>query len=481
MVGNYPVSKCALSLLFIKNEKMVLISDFIKKEKMTVLTSFIHHNKKSYGMKKLNFIVTLGLFVFFFFSCYEDSDTKKTMGVWDSGPITEYTVTPINGGAIITYKIPYDQDLLYIMAEYERNGKLFTDKSSIYKNELVLEGFHKQDLVKAKIYKVNKNNEKSASVSIEFSPLESLVSMAQKSLELSPGFGGIIANWDNPKKTELGIAVLVEDSVDTSKLILKDVYYSAMEKDVHAFRGFPAKKTTFAVFIEDKWGNISDTVRFTTTPFFETMIPKPYADFRANVPYDNTTYYDNNRVFSALWDNKVNQSGHGWLTKSGNSGLSITFDMKQVAKLSRIVIHGYHVNSMWGQVNVSQWEIWGIAQFDNTKIADKPYWLDEYSVRIGALEKAGVNPATVLPERTFKDDWEYLGIHTLPRLKDVDDEFKAKVYKEGMEYIMPLSAKPVRYIRMFVREITQISPPPANNYFSMGEITFYGDNTVPQN
>ena len=27
--------------------------------------------------------------------------------------------------------------------------KLFTDKSSIYKNELVLEGFHKQDLVKS--------------------------------------------------------------------------------------------------------------------------------------------------------------------------------------------------------------------------------------------------------------------------------------------------------------------------------------------
>lgn len=460
---------------------MNLKSEFFKIEKMRVLISFICHNKKTYCMKKLNFITTLGLFVFFFFSCYEDLDTKKTMGDWDSGPITEYTVTPINGGATITYKIPNDPNILYIMAEYERNGELFTEKSSIYKNELVLEGFHKQDLVKAKIYKVNKDNQKSASVSIEFVPLESIVSMAQKSLELVPGFGGIIAYWDNPKKTELGIAVLVEDSVDKSKLVLKDVYYSAMDKDVHSFRGFPAKETTFAVFIEDKWGNMSDTIRFTTTPFFETMIPKPYADFRPNVPYDNTTDYDANRSFPKLWDNIVNTSAHGWLTKSGNSGLSITFDMKQVAKLSRIVIHGYHINSMWGQANASQWEIWGIAKFDNTKIADKPYWLDEYSVRIGALEKAGVNPATALPARTFKDDWEYLGLHTLPRLKDVDAEFQAKVYKDGMEYIMPVNAKPVRYIRMFVREITGISPPAANNYWSMGEITFYGDNTVPQN
>ena len=321
---------------------MNLIAEFFKKEKMTVLISFIYHNKKSYCMKKLSFIMTMVLFVFFFFSCYEELDTKKTMGDWDSGPITEYTVTPINGGATITYKIPNDPDILYVMAEYERNGEFFTDKSSIYKNELVLEGFHKQDLVKAKIYKVNKDNQKSASVSIEFVPLESIVSMAQKSLELMPGFGGIIAYWDNPKKTELGIAVLVEDSIDNSKLVLKDVYYSAMDKDVHSFRGFPAKETTFAVYIEDKWGNISDTIRFTTTPFFETMIPKPYADFRPNVPYDNVTDLDANRVLPKLWDNIVNTASHGWLTKAGNSGLSMTFDMKQVAKLSRIVIHGYH-------------------------------------------------------------------------------------------------------------------------------------------
>ncbi len=383
---------------------MILIAEFITKEKKTALISFINHNKKSYCMKKISFIIALGLFVFFFFSCYEELDTKTTMGDWNSGPITEYTVTPINGGATITYTIPNDPDIMYVMAEYERNGKFFTDKSSIFKNELTLEGFHKQNLVKAKIYKVNRDNQKSAPVSIEFEPLESIVSMAQKTFELMPGFGGIIANWDNPLMSELGVSVLVEDSTDNAKLILKDVYYSAMEKDAHSFRGFPAKETAFAFYIEDKWGNISDTIRYITTPFFETMIPKPYADFRASVPYDNATDYDATRVFPKLWDNIVNTSAHGWLTKPSNSGLSITFDMKQVAKLSRIVIHNYHINSMWGQANASQWEVWGIAKFDNTKMADKPYWLDEFSVRIGALEKAGVMPTTVLPERTFKDD-----------------------------------------------------------------------------
>ena len=50
----------------------------------------------------------------------------------------------------------------------------------------------------------------------------------------------------------------------------------------------------------------------------------------------------------------------------------------------------------------------------------------------------------------------------------------------GAEYEMPIDAKPVRYVRIFAREVAGNMPPPSNNYFSMGEITFYGDNTVPQ-
>ena len=430
-------------------------------------------------MKKYSFIIALSLLVFFFFSCYEESDVKKDMGEWDSGPITEFAVTPIYGGATITYKIPNEQDILYIMAEYERNGELFTEKSSIHLNEIILEGFHRQDLVKAKIYKVNKDNQKSAPISIEFEPLESVISLAQNSLELIPGFGGIVASWDNPMKADLAISILLEDSLDITKLNLKDVYYSAMEKDFHPFRGYKSVETTFAVFVEDIWGNVSDTIRFTTTPLFEMIIPKPYADFRGFVPYDNITNYDAARTFIRLWDNIVNQSGHGWLTSSGNSGLSMTIDMKQVAKLSRMVIHGYHINAMWGQANASQWEIWGIDKFDNNKIADKPYWLDEESVRMGALVKGGVESSAPIPARTFKDDWTYLGLHTLPKLKDTDAEFQNNVYKNGMEYIMPANAKPVRYVRMFVREVTGL-PPSSANYWSAGEITFYGDNNVEQ-
>src|SRR5690606_33254036 len=136
------------------------------------------------------------------------------------------------------------------------------------------------------------------------------------------------------------VRLMVKDEHD--ELVTSEMYFSSIKDDRHSFRGFDPVETTFAVAFEDKWGNISDTILYKTTPFFETVIPKPYADFRASVPYDNASNLDATRIFPKLWDNIVNTSGHGWLTKTGNVGLSITIDLQQTVKLSRIVIHGYH-------------------------------------------------------------------------------------------------------------------------------------------
>ncbi|HBX21690.1 MAG TPA: hypothetical protein DEF88_14715 [Porphyromonadaceae bacterium] len=427
-------------------------------------------------MKKYNLIIMV-LVVCSFFAC--DDDNKEPKEAWNPGAIGEYAITPINGGATITYTIPNDPNILYIMAEYERNGKIFTEKSSVHKNSLTIEGFHRVDKVKAILYKVNREEQKSEPLTVEFEPLESLIDIAQKSLKLQPAFGGIIAAWDNPKTTEFGVRLMVKDTIGNSdQLLTSEMYYSAFKNEKHSFRGFDAKKTTFAVAFEDKWGNISDTTRFTTTPFFETMVPKPYADFRSTIPYDNTSNLSTTQFsIGFLWDNKVNSSGHGWLSKSGESGLSITIDLKQVAKLSRIVRHPYHVNSLYGQANITDFEAWGIDKIDYDKIADKSYWLDSLSVRWGAIH--GVNPTTVLPSKTFKDDWQYLGRNTVPL--GLTSTEQNEMSANGVESDVPVDAKPVRYVRIFVRGVTLITPPPSGNYFSSSEFTFYGDNTVPQN
>ncbi|AHF14511.1 DUF4959 domain-containing protein [Niabella soli] len=418
----------------------------------------------------------------FLFSCRKKDQEPSQGGVWNSGPVEVGTVTPINGGATIAYKVPDDNDLLYVMAEYKRNGKMFTDKSSVYNNSLTIEGFDTIGTVAARIYKVNKAGQRSAGADVTFTPLQSLVSIAQNSLKLEPGFGGVVASWNNPKSTPLGVRFMYLDS--TNKLTTNQMYFTTVPQELHAFRGFAPNPTKFAVSFEDKWGNSSDTTYYNTTPFFETLVPKPYADYRANIPYDNTSNLSG-RSMPALWDNIVNTSGSGWLTNPGAPGLSITIDLKQVVKLSRIIIWGYHINSPYGQANFTQFELWGVNKIDPALFANKPYWLDSMSVVNGALSPApaNINPTTVLPDVTFKNDWQYLGWYAITRydkMVPVDQQAILNLSQNGMEYTMPLDAKPVRYLRLFVREITGTMPPPANNYFSCGEISVYGDNTVPQ-
>lgn len=423
-------------------------------------------------MNKINLIILVFIFGSFV-ACKKE--VKETWGVWNSDPVQGINITPINGGATVSYDLPADDNLLYVMVEYERNGKIFTEKASVYKNTFTIEGFNTTGPVKATLYKVNKQGQRSEPAEIEFTPLESLVSIAEKSLRLQPGFGGIVANWSNPYATELGVRVLVKDS--TGEWVDREMYFTTIQDERHSFRGFEPKLIETAFSFEDKWGNVSDTVYYSTTPYFETMVSKPYVDYRSNIPYDNTsTYNTSSRPISRLWDGIVNTAGNGWLTSPGYSGLSMTFDMKQVVKLSRIIIHGYHINSPYTQANITQFELWGTNKIDYYRLSDLPYWLDSLSVRWGAI--AGVDPTTELPTVSFKNDWQYLGWYSIPRYTATADIYNLAA--SGAEYEMPIDANPVRYVRLFVREIASMMPPPSNNYWSMGEITFYGDNTVPQ-
>ena len=427
-------------------------------------------------MKRYNLIITIVLAVIFFFAC-EDVNRGPTEPTepWNPGPLTEYAVTPINGGAIITYTIPNDPDIMYIMAEYERNGEIFTEKSSVYKNSLTIEGLHRVNSVKATLYKVNKFEQRSEPLEVEFEPLESLIDIAYNSWSMMPTFGGVIGIWQNPEETELGVRLMVEN--DQGILETKDMYFTTVKNERHPFRPYEAVETNFGVSFEDKWGNVSDTIRFTAMPLREEMVPKPYADFRANIPWDNTSDLNPTTYsFSKLWDGIVNTSYNGWLTKSGSSGLSITIDLQRVVKLSRIVRHPYHRNALYGQVNITDFEAWGIDEIDYDKLADKPYWLDSLSVRWGAIH--GVDPMTEIPSRTFNHDWTYLGRNTVPvGLSPADANALAA---SGVESEVPIDARPVRYVRIFVRSVILMSPPPMNNYFSAGEFTFYGDISVPQ-
>jgi hypothetical protein len=393
------------------------------------------------------------------FSCTEKESIVSRPTSLDKGKIT---VTPVNGGAVITYPIPNDPDILYVMAEYLRNGKIFNERTSAYHNTIEIEGFNTTQPVSVSLYTVNRHEVKSdPPIEIEFVPLESPIMTTFKSLLLETGFSGIVASWENPAKTELGFRLMVkEDGV----LEDKEMYFSSLAKERYAFRGFPdTVMTAFAMSIEDKWGNVTDTVYFNSKPYYEVEVSKPFVDMRYQVPGDNISSYSTDYPITKVWDGLLGDNGY--LTGSGNSGNSFTFDMKETVKLSRMIFWPRlraeaAVADVYQNVNIVKFEMWGTTTFDATKPAS--YWEDADD-----------------PEGTFKEDWTYLGYFERERL-DLQGASENDILRRGEQgdyFDIPMNAAPVRYIRFFARATAGGTPPP-NNYYQLGELSFFGDNTI---
>lgn len=84
--------------------------------------------------------------------------------------IEDYVITPINGGGIATYSIPDSEEVMYVMAEYERNGKKCVERSSVYSNTIRMEGFATTDPVTVAFYTVSRNGVRSEPVVKTFEP-----------------------------------------------------------------------------------------------------------------------------------------------------------------------------------------------------------------------------------------------------------------------------------------------------------------------
>lgn len=409
-------------------------------------------------------------------ACEDDQQTGKK-----PNPILKdaVTITPTHGGAIITYSIPKDPTILYVMAEYNRNGKSIAVRSSVNKNSLIIEGLNTTNPVSVTLYTVSRNDEiKSDPLMVDFTPLESPINMINRTSTILIGFGGVVVAWENPAKTELGVRLRV-DSLGT--MLEKDMYFSDIEFDSHAFRGFEDVETTFVVNFEDKWGNVSETKQITGTPHFETEVAKPWSDLRTTIPYDNIAELYGTYHFEKVWDGVTSGDHNVYLSVYGQPGCSMTFDLGQVVKLSRMAMwpnverHREAASSVYGQVHIHEFEMWGTKALDPSKLPPSgpdSYWLHPLSA---------VQTGQTLPDHTFMDDWVYLGRYTITRL-DLLGESQEAIYSQGEaghHFEIPIEYEPVRIIRFFPLNAGGTAPP-SGNYWQIGELSFWGNTKIPQ-
>ena len=221
---------------------------------------------------RIIFIIT-SLLLVFITGCKEEGRVdyfNKNAPAPAQVKITEIRNTP--GGAVLKYKVPNDENLLYVKAVYEiQPGVQLETKSSYYKDSLVLEGFGAVRTYDVNLYSVGKNEKASEPLTVQINPDTPPIQLA--SLELNATFGGVSVKVNNPKRANLAI-VLMGDTAQLGYQTTLQTFYMSGEKANFSYRGLDAIPLDFSIYMRDRWGNLSDIKTATLTPWFMEFIPK---------------------------------------------------------------------------------------------------------------------------------------------------------------------------------------------------------------
>lgn len=347
----------------------------------------------------------------------------------------------IPGGAVISYNIPDDEDLLYVKAVYELdNGKMSEVRSSLYNNTLTIEGFGSMDEREVTITCVDRSENESESVKTIIKPAQPSVHKVKESVKVLADFGGIAIQWTNTNNAALAFVLMAEN--DNNELELVETIYSGITNGNYSLRGFDETKRQFALVIRDKWNNYSDTVFASLKPLFEQKLDK---DKFEKIILDNDhdwsawggkyeyAYDDNTKTFCHTW------AGTGWPQY-------FTIDLGAVVRLSRVVIVQRQEEKRfhYAHGNLRLIDIYGMKE---TPDADGSF--DRWIPLRVAPENGCVSIKPSEEGGTTSEDIEHLN--------------------NGDEYGFTIDDPAVRYIRLVVNETWA-----KTGFAHFAEITFYG-------
>src|SRR5690606_18947048 len=204
-----------------------------------------------------NIVLLLCGFIFALSSC-DKVELRDNLEQDDVAPgvVTDVTFEGLPGAAKIKYSLPDDDDVLYVVGEYNiRPGLGYNVKSSYYNNSLTVVGFGTTDEYTVDLYVVDRSGNRSEKTTVSVTPLPPPVQTAFATLDYVQGFGGIFLTFENAAKANLVANVLVKD--EHGDWVEYDKYYMALPFGAYSVRGLDAEPTTFGVSIYDRWENRS--------------------------------------------------------------------------------------------------------------------------------------------------------------------------------------------------------------------------------
>ena len=363
--------------------------------------------------------------IIIFVSCAEDQGPQPLEH--NSNPpaeVTNVAVQNLPGKAKLTYTLPSDDDLLYVVARYTlENGTPMEVKASYYTNSLLLEGFAGQSTTEVKIYAVNRSETESKPVVVTVAPTKAPIFDVYDSLIAQPDFGGIRITADNPTKEEIGILVM-QKNIQGDWVPLRTSIYTSVDEVKQSLRGFESVDQEFAIVVRDRWLNYTDTLVTTIKPLFEQLMPK---SGYVGVKLANDAKTINNAYpISNLFDGQFLEYWGSYFTDRtidvGNH--LVTFDVGKTTKLSRL-------------------RIWNFSEPIN---GQRMYYY------LGAMKKFRIWGSNTLNDGTLDSNWTLMGEYEikkpsgLPYGQENNDDLLAA--KDGADYEIALDKPAVRYLRI---------------------------------
>ena len=359
-----------------------------------------------------------------FVACSEEEGPKPLESNTIAPAVVEnVTVENLPGKAKLTYTLPSDKDLLYIVARYTlENGTPMEVKASYYRNWMLLEGFAGESEREVKIYAVNRSETESEPITVKVLPSRAPIFDVFETLTAEPDFGGLRVKALNSTSEDLAILVMQKNTQGDWEPIPTSIYTAATEIS-RSLRGFNVEPQDFALVVRDRWLNVTDTLFTTITPYFEQLMPKSQ---NVAVHLSNDTQVIGTYPVSNLWDGETLEWWGSYFTDRtvdvGNH--LVTWDIGQITKLSRL-------------------HIW---QFSEPIGGQRLYYY------LGAMKKFRIWGSNQISDPNLESGWTLLGEYEikkpsgLPYGQENNDDLVAA--QNGADYEIPLDAPAVRYLRI---------------------------------
>ena len=386
-----------------------------------------------------NISIAAAMFIWLMIGCKE-TKIEPIYPTGDTpGQVKVSKVEALPGAVKITYELPKERDLLYVLAEYtDKYGRKIQNKSSTYTNSIIIDGFADTSKYNLLLYAVTRTEIRSEPTDLSVKCLLPPVYLARKTMSLQADFGGINVTFENPAEAPLSLIVAYKD--EQGNYIDKETFYTSQKAVSLTARGFNSEETDFAVFLRDRWNNRTDTIFEKLTPIFEKELDK--SRFRSiTLPTDVAVGWG--LSIPNLWDNVVAAEGYMWHSTDAPMPMHFTFDLGVEAQLSRFVLWQRQGQWIFNHGNPKRYELWG-----TTNPPVNGSWDNWQLLASCVSEKPSKQP---------------LGLNT------AEDVAAAA---RGEETNIALDAPKVRYIRVKILE-PWVGPGGLASHIS--EMTFYGN------